>query len=189
MTTEADQFDDTSSPTDLQQFVYMANSLVELLETAKRELEVDHAAAKASLAKASIILQSETARRSGANGSKAGGLAGWQIARVQAFIDENLHCTIHTRDLSAVARISRAHFSRSFKQALGEPPHAYVMRRRLNKAFLLLVTSSDSLSQIALSTGFSDKSHLCRFFKQTFGQTPASWRRKLRAGADENQRD
>jgi C4-dicarboxylate-specific signal transduction histidine kinase len=38
MTTAADQFDDTPSPTDLQQFIYLANSLVELLETAKREL-------------------------------------------------------------------------------------------------------------------------------------------------------
>ena len=179
MTTAADQFDDTSSPTNLQRFVYMANSLVELLETAKRELEGDNEAAKASLAKASIILRSETARLSGANGSKAGGLAGWQIARVQAFIDENLQCTIHRKDLSAVARLSKAHFSRSFKQAFGEPPHAYVMRRRLNKALLLIVTSSDSLSQIALSTGFSDKSHLSKFFKQTLGQAPASWRRHV----------
>jgi C4-dicarboxylate-specific signal transduction histidine kinase len=38
MTTDADQFDDTPSPTDLQQFIYLANSLVELLETEKREL-------------------------------------------------------------------------------------------------------------------------------------------------------
>jgi transcriptional regulator GlxA family with amidase domain len=179
MTTAADQFDDTSSPTDLQRFVYMANNLVKLLETAKRELEGDNEAAKASLAKASILLQSETAHRSGTTGSKAGGLAGWQIARVQAFIDENLQCTIHRNDLSAVARLSKAHFSRSFKQAFGEPPHAYVMRRRLNKALLLILTSSDSLSQIAVSTGFSDKSHLSKFFKQTLGQAPASWRRQV----------
>ena len=46
MTTAADQFDDTPSPTDLQQFVYLANNLVELLETAKRELERDREAAK-----------------------------------------------------------------------------------------------------------------------------------------------
>jgi hypothetical protein len=92
MTTAADQFDDTLSPTDLRQFVYLANSLVELLETAKRELERDdQEVVKASLATASIILQSETARRSDASGSKAGGLAGWQIARVKAFIDESLN--------------------------------------------------------------------------------------------------
>ena len=56
MTTDADQFDDTPSPTDLQQFVYLANNVFELLETAKRELERDREAAKASLVTASSIL-------------------------------------------------------------------------------------------------------------------------------------
>ena len=142
-----------------------------------RELERDREAAKAALAKASIILQSETARRSGANGSKAGGLAGWRIARVQAFIDENLHCTIHIRDLSAVARMSPAHFSRSFKRAFGEPPHAYVMRKRLERACHLMMTGAALLSEIAFSAGFSDQAHLCRRFRQAVGQSPANWRR------------
>jgi AraC-type DNA-binding domain-containing proteins len=130
------------------------------------------------LAKASSILQLAVDRRSGANGSGAGGLAGWQIARVRAFIDENLHRTIHTRDLSAVARRSAAHFARSFKHTFGESPHAYVMRRRLEKVCHLMMTSSDSLSQIALSAGFSDQSHLCKRFKQALGQSPSNWRRE-----------
>ena len=89
MTTAADQFDDTPSPTDLQQFVYLANDLVELLETAKRELDCDREAAKASLVTASSIMQSEIERRSRAKGARPGALAAWQIARVRAFIDEN----------------------------------------------------------------------------------------------------
>ena len=156
----------------------LANSLVQLLETAKRDLELDQDAAKASLAKASSILQSEIDRRSGANDSGTGGLAGWQIAQVRAFIDKNLHRTIHTKDLSVVARRSAAHFARSFKHSFGESPHAYVMRRRLEKACHLMMTSSESLSQIALSVGFSDQSHLCKRFKQALGQSPSNWRRE-----------
>jgi AraC-like DNA-binding protein len=156
----------------------LANSLVQLLETAKQDLDHDQEAAKASLAKASSILQSEIERRSGANDSGTGGLAGWQIARVRAFIDKNLQGTIHTKDLSAVARRSAAHFARSFKQSFGESPHAYVMRRRLEKACDLMITSSESLSQIALSVGFSDQSHLCKRFKQVIGQSPSNWRRE-----------
>ena len=108
---------DSSTPSELQ-FDCLANSLVQLLETAKRDLERDREAAKASLAKASSILQSEIERRSGANDSGTGGLAGWQVARVRAFIDKNLHGTIHTEDLSAIARRSTAHFARSFKHTL-----------------------------------------------------------------------
>lgn len=156
---------------------YLAKSLAELLETARRELDNDSEAAKASLVTASSILQSEIERSSGASGVRPGALAGWQIARVRAFIEENLDGNIDTRDLSAVARRSPAHFSRSFKRAFGEPPHAYVIKRRLERACHLMVTTPESLSQIALSVGFSDQSHLCRLFQRAFGQSPSIWRR------------
>ena len=167
----------SSTPSE-PQFDCLANSLIQLLETAKQDLERDREAAKALLAKASSILQLEIERRSGANDSGTGGLAGWQIARVRAFIDKNLHSTIHTEDLSAVARRSAAHFARSFKHSFGEPPHAYVMRRRFEKACHLMIASSESLSQIALSVGFSDQSHFCKRFKQALGQSPSNWRRE-----------
>jgi len=168
---------DSSFATD-QQFHLVASSLAELLETAKRELERDREAVKASLATASHILQAEIERFSGANASTRGGLAAWQIHRVRAYIDSNLHRTIHIRDLSAVARRSPAHFSRKFKLAVGESPHAYVVRRRLERASHLMMTSAASLSEIALSVGLSDQAHLCRLFRQAFGQSPAGWRRE-----------
>jgi AraC family transcriptional regulator len=168
---------DSATPSE-PQFDCLANSLVQLLETATQDLDRDRQAAKASLAKASSILQSEMDRRSGGNGSRTGGLAGWQIARVRAFIDKNLDRTIGTKDLSAVVRRSTAYFARSFKHTFGEPPHAYVMKRRLEKACHLMMTSSESMSQIALSVGFSDQSHLCKRFKQAFGESPSNWRRE-----------
>jgi AraC family transcriptional regulator len=177
-----------------QQFHLVANSVAKLVETARRELGRDQEAAKASLVTASHILQAEIERCSAANGSTRGGLAAWQIARVRAYIDRNLHRTIHIRDLSAVARRSKAHFSRKFKLAVGESPHAFVVRRRLERASHLMMTSAASLSEIALNVGFSDQAHLCRLFRQAFGQSPASWRRELglpgevtfRTGMDEH---
>jgi AraC family transcriptional regulator len=163
---------------------YLAIGLAKLVETARRELDGDREAAKASLVAASSILQSEIERRSGPRGSRPGALAGWQIARVRAFIEQNLHGNIVARDLSAVAQRSRAHFSRSFKQAFGEPPHAYVIRRRLERACHLIVTTSESLSEIALRAGFSDQAHLCKLFQRAFGQSPSVWRRQHKIHAD-----
>ncbi|UCI05180.1 helix-turn-helix domain-containing protein [Mesorhizobium sp. B1-1-8] len=160
------------------EFGSLANSLALLLETARREFDRDQEAAKTSLATASQILQSEIERRSAPKGSHAGGLTGWQISRVRAFISLNLHRPIRASDLSAVARRSTAHFSRSFKQAFGEPPHAYIVKRRLEGACHLMLTSPASLSEIALSVGFSDHAHLCKLFREAFGQSPSKWRRE-----------
>jgi AraC-like DNA-binding protein len=174
-------------------FHYLASSLAHLLETARRALDSDREAAKASLVTASYILQSEIERHSGANGSRPAALAGWQMARVRAFIEENLHRNIGAEDLSTVARRSRGHFSRSFKQTFGEPPHAYVVKRRLARACHLMLTGSGSLSEIALSVGFSDQAHLSRRFRRAFNQCPSIWRREhelprviSRAGMEEN---
>jgi AraC family transcriptional regulator len=177
-----------------QQFHLVANSLVELLETARRELERDRELAKASLITASRILHTEIERCSVANGCPRGGLVAWQIARVQTYIDSNLHRTLHIPNLSAVACRSPAHFSRKFKLAFGVSPHAYVVRRRLERACHLMMTSAASLSEIALSVGLSDQAHLCRLFRRAFGESPASWRRErgipgeiiFRTGADAN---
>jgi AraC family transcriptional regulator len=162
---------------------YLAESLAKLLATAQRELDSDREAAKVSLVAASSILQSEIERSQGANGPRPGALAAWQIVRVRAFIERNLQSNIDAGDLSAVAERSRAHFSRSFKRAFGEPPHAYVTKRRLERACHLMVTTSEPLSQIAVSVGFSDQAHLCRLFQRAFGQRPSNWRRhhKMRA--------
>jgi AraC family transcriptional regulator len=137
-----------------QQFHLVANGLAELLETARRELERDRDVAKTSLITASRILYAEIERCSGASGCLRGGLVAWQISRVRAYVDSNLHRTIHIRDLCAVARRSPAHFCRQFKLVFGESPHAYVVRRRLQKACHLMMTSATSLSEIALIVGF-----------------------------------
>src|SRR5260370_41880050 len=84
-----------------QQFHLVANSVAKLLETARRELGHDQEATKASLATASHILQAEIERCCGANGSASGGVAALHILRERAYIDGNLHRTIHIRDLSA----------------------------------------------------------------------------------------
>ena len=160
-------------------FGCLANSFAQLLETALREFERDRDLAKAALVTASSLLQPELGPYANANGSaRGGGLVPWQMLRVRAFIDSNLHRPIRIRDLSAVAQRSQAHFCRQFKRAAGESPHAYVVRRRLERACHFMATSAVSLSKIALSVGFSDQSHLCRHFRAAFGQSPASWRRE-----------
>ncbi|MHB8814705.1 MAG: helix-turn-helix transcriptional regulator [Steroidobacteraceae bacterium] len=73
-----------------------------------------------------------------------------------------------------------AHFARAFTLTFGEPPHAFVARRRLELASRYMVQTEMSLSEIALMCGFADQAHLCRRFRGATGQSPAAWRRASR---------
>jgi AraC family transcriptional regulator len=160
----------------------LAASLIHLLENAKRHLDQDREKAKASIARAASLLQVEFDRTNADADERPsqGALVAWQVNRVRAYIDGRLETSIHIRDLAAVARRSTAYFSRAFKATFGETPHAFIVGRRLHRAAELMLTSDDSLSQVALACGFADQAHLCKMFRQRHGQSPAVWRRQRR---------
>ncbi|MEJ0034515.1 MAG: AraC family transcriptional regulator [Gammaproteobacteria bacterium] len=106
-----------------------------------------------------------------------GGLAPWQIRRVTEFIEEHLSSTIRLQDLAGIARLSHSHFCRAFKESLGHPAHAYVMRRRVQRAQGLMLTTTESLSQIAALCGMADQAHFCKLFRRLVGESPNAWRR------------
>jgi AraC-like DNA-binding protein len=162
----------------------LADSLAQLLESARRDIDDDQEAAKASIARATILLKVERERMTTSALQEAGPgqLAGWQVHRLKAFIDDHLDETIHITDLATIARRSAAYFCRAFKRTFGETPHSYVVRRRLHRAQHLMLTSDLALSEVALSCGFTDQAHLCRLFRRTSGQSPAVWRRERRDG-------
>lgn len=108
------------------------------------------------------------------------GLAAWQVRRVTAYIDAHLAGSIRNRDLAAAAKLSCGYFCQAFKDSFGCPPHAYIVRRRVERAKELLETTTTPLSQIALDCGFSDQSHFSRIFRRVAGEAPRLWRHKHR---------
>jgi AraC-like DNA-binding protein len=120
-------------------------------------------------------------RREGSPGGwgreRAGGLAGWQVRRVQAFIESNLDKSIGVADLACSARLSPSHFARAFHVGLGETPYSYLQRLRIERSLILLQTTVLPLCRIASECGFSDQSHFNRVFKKRTGGSPGAWRR------------
>ena len=116
-----------------------------------------------------------------ATGSPAGaGLVKWQINKVVAYIDERITGANHLNELAAVVRLSTSHFSRAFRISLGETPHRFVMRRRIERAQEMMLTTNDKLSQIAYECGLTDQAHLTRLFRRFVGDTPRNWRHTQR---------
>jgi len=105
------------------------------------------------------------------------GLAPWQIRKVRTHIAANLGTTLSIGDLAALVRLSRFHFSRAFKDTFGDTPHQYVLRRRIEHAQGLMLTTKTALAEIALECGLVDQAHLGRSFRRIVGETPAAWRR------------
>lgn len=156
---------------------------MDLLNTAKQQLDVNRDAARASISRASSLLWVEANKdcERSASSHRHCPLLGWQIRRVRDHIDSHLGGRILVSELSAIAHRSQAHFARAFKATFGVSPHLYVLQRRVEKASHLMLVGDDSLSDIALACGLVDQSHLCKIFRQVTGGTPAAWRRARRA--------
>ncbi|TCH96408.1 AraC family transcriptional regulator [Roseococcus sp. SYP-B2431] len=80
--------------------------------------------------------------------------------------------------LADLAGLSVAEFARCFRAATGETPHAFVTRRRIERAQALLRgRPSLPLADLAVALGFADQAHFSRRFRQVTGTTPARFRR------------
>src|SRR5690606_5549215 len=106
-----------------------------------------------------------------------GGLAPWQIRKVANYVDAHLDRTIRNEDLAAIARLNLSHFGRAFRNSFDEPPHEYVIRRRIERAQGLMLSTDAPLSAIALDCGLADQAHLSRLFRRVVGESPRVWRR------------
>lgn len=106
-----------------------------------------------------------------------GGLARWQISRVDEYINEHLDHCIRTTELASLLDLSVSHFSHAFKQASGMTPLMYVTAARLEAARQYMLCSAQPLSEIALNHGFCDQSHFCRVFRRETGLSPQIWRK------------
>jgi AraC-like DNA-binding protein len=161
--------------------------IAELCTAFRSALDDERTTAEESLRRASELLAGigESSNVEQKEGGR-GGLAPWQIRKVTNHIEVNLHRSIRNDELAALARLDRSYFGRAFRVSFGEPAHEYVIRRRVERAQGLMLSSSASLSEIALDCGLADQSHLTRLFRRIVGESPRAWRR-ARLTAEPNQ--
>lgn len=108
---------------------------------------------------------------------RGGGLAPWQVRRAYNFIEAYLDGDPSIASLSRECQVSESYFVRAFHITVGMPPHRWVMKRRIERAKSLMLSSEHSLGEIAVMCGFVDQSHFSRVFVRHTGSSPAKWRR------------
>ncbi|SMF43020.1 AraC family transcriptional regulator [Pseudogulbenkiania subflava] len=106
-----------------------------------------------------------------------GGLAPAQRRRVQELIEARLDSVLTVGELAAELALSEYHFARMFRASFGQPPHAWILQRRLVRAREALAGGDQALADIAASCGFASASHLANRFRAALGVTPGEYRR------------
>jgi AraC family transcriptional regulator len=183
--TEAMSASRVSSNGEMASDAKLRRVIADLVNALRSLLQDERESAAEYLRRASEILEvdrerlsPETRQRSSKRAEPArGGLAPWQVRRVTMYIEANLVETIRNRELASMVRLSPFHFCRAFRESFEDSPHSYIVRRRVERAQALMLTTRASLAQIAVSCGIADQAYLSKLFRRLVGETPGSWRR------------
>jgi AraC-like DNA-binding protein len=100
------------------------------------------------------------------------------VTQVKSYIESHYAEDISLDSLSQLTHLSRYHLIRVFRGAVGMPPHAYLRQVRVGRAKELLACGQP-IADVAIATGFTDQSHLTRWFKRLWGFTPGQYRNSV----------
>lgn len=99
------------------------------------------------------------------------------VREVVRFIEKNYFKPITVDDMIANIHVSKYHFIRRFRRAMGTAPYSYLTNYRINKSKTLLRTTDKSVSEIAEICGFMDTSNFISHFRKHTGQKPLGYRK------------
>ena len=106
------------------------------------------------------------------------------LQRAKDLVDARYPEPLGVQDLARTAGLSRAHFSREFRRAFGEPPHAYLLTRRLERAAALLRGTDRSVAEVCVDVGLRSVGSFTSSFTRTYGVSPTAYRATFPPAAD-----
>jgi len=98
------------------------------------------------------------------------------LLRAKDLADARYFEPLDVDDMARAAGLSRAHFSREFRRAFGESPHAYLLTRRLERAAALLRLTDRSVADVCFSVGLQSVGSFTTSFTRTYGVSPLAYR-------------
>jgi AraC-like DNA-binding protein len=98
------------------------------------------------------------------------------LLRARDLVDARYAEPLEVADLARTAGLSPAHFSREFKSAFGESPHAYLLSRRLERAAALLRSTDRPVIEICFAVGLRSVGSFTTSFSRAYGVSPTAYR-------------
>jgi AraC-like DNA-binding protein len=106
------------------------------------------------------------------------------LRRVRDRIDREYAQPLDVEALARGAHMSAGHLSRQFRLAYGEPPYAYLMTRRIERAMALLRRGDMSVTEVCFTVGCSSLGTFSTRFTELVGVPPSVYRRQASAARD-----
>jgi AraC family transcriptional regulator len=103
-----------------------------------------------------------------------------RVSRTLRHMEQHCDEALDLDRLAAIATMSKFHFLRVFRRAIGMTPYQFLLRLRLRKAAARLLTSPDPVARIAFESGFGDLSTFTTTFRHRFGLPPQRFRKERR---------
>jgi AraC-like DNA-binding protein len=108
-----------------------------------------------------------------------------RLRRVRDRIDREHARPLNVEALGREVGMSAGHLSRQFRQAYGEPPYAYLMTRRIERAMALLRRGDLSVTEVCFEVGCSSLGTFTTRFTELVGMSPGAYRRQEAAARAE----
>lgn len=102
-----------------------------------------------------------------------------RVLHVIDYVQENICQPLTVETLAAVVCMSPLNLIRTFRRNMGVTPLQYVLRKKVQHAQSLLLSTQMPVSAIAAAAGFNDVSYFIRIFKKKLGFTPQEYRERL----------
>jgi AraC-like DNA-binding protein len=96
--------------------------------------------------------------------------------RCRKFMDENFSNIFFPSEVAQACKIDVRYMSYLFNRYARVTPHQHLMRLKMNKAAIFLLTSNLPISRIASTVGFEDPYHFSRNFKKVYNISPDKYR-------------
>ena len=107
---------------------------------------------------------------------RRGGLGSARLQKIKEFVDANMDADLGLDEMAQSVELSTAHFARMFRESMGETPHQFVLRQRIERAMAMLRDQTTRVLDVAVGCGFKTQQHFAQVFRDVCGVSPTEYR-------------
>ena len=108
-----------------------------------------------------------------------GGLGSARLRRIKELVQAKMEHDLSLEDMAQSVGLSTAHFARMFRKSMGETPHQFVLRQRLERGKAMLRAPDARVLDVAVACGFKTQQHFAQVFRDVLGLSPTQYRQDL----------